>query len=286
MKQPNKEFDVPPSLDELIDQFDNVTSSESTGAAVLELLLDTDISVGEIASAIEEDPSFSRQLISMANSPHYKRANATNHLPTAICRLGLSTLEALSAMTIVDHVAPLKWSDWSNALSVAYGSSNLARRYREDSTSAFSAGLLHNAGEIVMAHIDPSGYEVILSECKNTASARTIQKIKSMEIELFGIDHCHLAAELMKRLHFSPDVIAAIAHHRDFQIATDPLSRSVAGGARLSSLRTMSPEAMPSDLLLPMGMDINDALDFAIEARTKAIETLGISDTTLGLLVI
>ena len=81
---------------------------------------------------------------------------------------------------------------------------------------AFTAGILHDIGRLVMAQYEPATFGQVLY--------RALQRQKHIweaEDEQFGFHHAALGAELARRWNFPTELTTAIAEHHDLQHAAD-----------------------------------------------------------------
>ena len=82
--------------------------------------------------------------------------------------------------------------------------------------AAFTAGILHDIGRLVMAQFEPATFGQVLY--------RALQRQKHIweaEDEQFGFHHAALGAELARRWNFPTELTTAIAEHHDLQHAAD-----------------------------------------------------------------
>lgn len=126
-------------------------------------LNEENITVEEIESILMEDQTLTSQVLRMANSAFYKGLHSITTIRKAIIRLGLEQVANL-AMTASQRNTYFSENSilhrymeklWQHALASAIGSRWIAQRcgYRNESESAFLAGLLHNIGQLAIVKI-------------------------------------------------------------------------------------------------------------------------------------
>ncbi len=97
----------------------------------------------------------------------------------------------------------------THGVQVACLSREMAPLVDADPGDAFAAGLLHDIGQLLLMHRDPSGYVELLAE--NWEQAERLHHEK----ERYGTDHALLGAEYVLE-HRLPDTVAdAVADHHD-----------------------------------------------------------------------
>jgi FixJ family two-component response regulator len=107
---------------------------------------------------------------------------------------------------------------------------------RKAQDEAFTAGILHDLGKLILAQNFPDDYAEVL-----TQSCRQPRPLWEIETERFGASHAELGAYLMGLWGIGDEVVAAIAHHHQLPAAGTP-GRVVAvvyaaNAARVRSLR-------------------------------------------------
>ncbi len=103
---------------------------------------------------------------------------------------------------------------WRHSVSAAVSASVVAEDAGQAKAVAFTAGLLHDIGKLVLASSEKEAY------------ARAIQKAKeqgvllcAVERSVFVIDHAELGGELMQRWKLPQNVVAAVRYHHDLESA-------------------------------------------------------------------
>jgi HD-like signal output (HDOD) protein len=74
--------------------------------------------------------------------------------------------------------------------------------------TAFTAGLLHEIGKVIMITADESSYVQAVQ-----TSGIFKRPIYVTEKELFGFDHAEVGACLLQRWNLPPNIVAAVFHH-------------------------------------------------------------------------
>jgi putative nucleotidyltransferase with HDIG domain len=97
----------------------------------------------------------------------------------------------------------------AHAVEVACLSRELAPLVDADPGAAYSAGLLHDVGQLLLLRRDPGGYLALLTD--GLAHGDQLQREK----ELYGTDHALLAAEHLLDQRVADAVADAVADHHD-----------------------------------------------------------------------
>ncbi len=145
------------------------------GQKLLDTIQKPDVSLSELVSIIQEDPSLSMTILKMSNSAYYAGLQEVKDLLTACSRLGLQTLtnmaQVYASQKIFQSQNP-KLNEqfhklWKHSVATAHASYELALLVAEPHPEVmFLAGLLHDVGHIVLLQI--------LNEVKSPAFTQLI----------------------------------------------------------------------------------------------------------------
>lgn len=168
----------------------------------------------EVIEAIKADPVLAGRLIKAANSPFYMAAAPASSLQAAIVRMGLAEARRVAIAAAfeetfdLDDQAEALGALRAHALATAVAGEIIARSARAvDSGEAFLAGLLHDAGELLVLRMlaDPSGSQEPLDPdaCKVLAE-RLHQRMGAL---LFGEWDLDAGVAATLGWHHCPDVV-------------------------------------------------------------------------------
>lgn len=129
---------IPKVAQDLIGQFDNPSSS-----------------LEAIARNIEKDPVISAKILRLANSARFKGARESTSIEDAAMRLGFNTMRTLVLASAVTgaFTAPASFNlkgFWLKSFQVASIARVLAKQTGQDPEVAFTTGLMHNIGELLI----------------------------------------------------------------------------------------------------------------------------------------
>jgi len=189
----------------------------------IEVIDSDDVSQNEVVDILSKDPGLVTQLLGLANSPFYGLSGKVLSIQKACVILGLhsirNTLLGLGAM----HAFPVDQGNvydrkalWQHAHSVAGIARFLASRIGMEEGSAFTAGLLHDIGELVF------------DDCCHDRLHEALQYQQDndcygfeAEREAFGIDHAMLGAKLAQHWKVPAVVVNAIGGHHAMEPGSD-----------------------------------------------------------------
>ena len=202
-KQPQSLPAVPKIVHELIDSFNS-----------------EDISIDAIARELAADPVLSARLLRLANSAYYHVSRTVGTVDDAIAMLGFVTVRTL----VISSGLTNGWKSmpgmdlkafWRYSLHTAVVSRWLAKATHANGDLAFTVGLMHAIGQLVMHAGMP---EQMLKIDK--LAGPTDPRRSDIEQQSFGYDFARVGAELARQWRFPPAFVEAIAGH------VEPLSHT------------------------------------------------------------
>jgi len=178
----------------------------------------------DLGKLIEFDPSLSTSLLRLVNSPFFGMRGQVSNVSDAVMVLGTGAVRRMVLSLAV--AAPLRRTDidpafarrqWLHTVSCAA----LARRLIEGDSAAselaFTAGLLHDIGQMCLFQLHGAAYVALFAEVPHGDR-------RGLEKERFGQAHDSLGADLLEAWGL-PQAIADVArqHHAPLQPAQLPL---------------------------------------------------------------
>jgi HD-like signal output (HDOD) protein len=129
----------------------------STAMKLQQVMARADYATADLVAAMRTDAVFTGNLLRLANSPFYRRGEAVTSLPLAVGRIGAKELTRLALAATVSSAAAsagplseLRRLVWRQSLTSALVCEALAQAEGADASEAFVAGLLHDAGKLLV----------------------------------------------------------------------------------------------------------------------------------------
>ena len=211
----------------ILAQVEDIPTLPTTVAEVLRIVNTPECSAGRLSALILADPALSARVLRLANSAYYGFPRAVSSVLQAITLLGFATLRnvALSA-AVFDLFRPTSGRTldleglWRHSVAVAASSKLVARRIRYTPLEkAFTAGLLHDLGKLIIARYLHSSQERIMALVESESIP-----IGDAEQRVLSVSHPAFGAWLAARWSFPPSLVDAIAFHHHPASAEDNLS--------------------------------------------------------------
>jgi HD-like signal output (HDOD) protein len=184
---------------------------------ILRVLSDPDSSISELAELVSMDPSLVAQLIKVSNSALYKGLQEITSLKRALSRLGNKTVRSIVMISATKDLFPsgnvkvgkLGQSLWRHSVECGLASRRVAiQTGYHDPEAAFTAGVLHDIGKLVILLKYPDGYESVLDvQQKDGCSSVEAENI------VFGVDHTQIGKVLMNKWNMPESLMEGVRYH-------------------------------------------------------------------------
>jgi len=183
------------------------------------------IDIDTLSEKLSHDQALVATTLRLANSSFYGMPRRVTSIREAFAILGLKSVRTLITAAAVTHgfIANHHTADeieknWRHSIAVAVCAKALARQLHLDQEQAFTAGLLHDIGKLVLAIYFPLQYQATLAH-------RSTQDCTSFQAEraVLGIDHAMVGLALAGHWKFPLEMQLAIGNHHAPEAGHSPL---------------------------------------------------------------
>jgi len=220
---------------------------------VLETFEHADVDVDALARRIAQDQAIAARVLRIANSSFYGLQTRVGTVQEAVVVLGFRSVRAMVVSVAAtncfspracpgfDHAA-----FWRHCVGAALCARALARPARMNAELAFTAGLLHDIGRLVLVTCFPEEYAATLAYGEQHDCPALVA-----ERDVLGLDHAQVGEALAERWRFSPLLREAIGGHHAPQ---DYPASSLAGLIHVADLtaRALDFANVPNERVSPM----------------------------------
>lgn len=229
---------------------DSLPTLPPVASKLVEVTAKPDVNIQEIAELISKDLSISAKVLKIANSAFYSFPNQIGTISQAVSILGINAVRSLALSFTFLSINPYGGGDgfdyrrfWEKSLAAAVGARLIAQQSEDvtDPEEFFSASLLQNIGELIMARVFPAEYDRILAEVEENK-----RPIYEVEREILGIDHQVIGYEVAKHWQFPSILVDPIQFHHDPESCRTPDPR-IKQAVIFSHLAGILAEVMYSD---------------------------------------
>lgn len=192
-EQTHKLPTIPKVVQELIESFNN-----------------ENVKIEEITKKVSADQVLSAKLLRLANSAHYHVSRNVGTVDDAVMMLGFVAVRTLVISTGItggfkDTGDFNQKAFWRHSLHTAVAAKWLAKQAKQNTDLAFTVGLMHGIGQLLMRTVIPQS----CAEIDKSAGALDSARAK-VEHEVLGYDFAEVGAELASRWKFPQAFVDAI----------------------------------------------------------------------------
>ncbi|SEQ58023.1 HD-like signal output (HDOD) domain, no enzymatic activity [Pseudomonas sp. NFACC02] len=194
-----------------------------TAQKIIKLRVDPDATIDDITGVVETDPALAAQVVSWAASPYYGSAGKIRSVEDAIVRvlgfdlvinlaLGLALGKTLALPKDHPQHATPYWQQSIYTAAVIEGLTRaMPRAKRPESGLTYLAGLLHNFGYLLLAHVFPPHFSLICRQIEVNPHLHH----SFVEQHLLGISREQIGAWLMRNWDMPEELSTALRFQHD-----------------------------------------------------------------------
>lgn len=246
--------------------FDHVLEMPSISKVVQELIEsfnDPRANVDVVAKKIRMDQALSAKVLRLANSARYGTGRKVASIDSAVVMLGFDALRTLvvasgvtGAFRKVPHLDMKEY--WRETFLVASVCKSIAKHAGLDAETAFTCGLMHSVGEVLLYLADGdtmSRIDALVREGANRVD---------LERNQLGFDYAQVGEELAKRWNFPDRITHAVGQHTSLSSVKeiDPYALVIYLACYLAKARLKNVpkqqilSEFPTELAAPLNMNM------------------------------
>lgn len=197
----------------LLDELPEIRPFPETAGRIVAACNRGDSTAQELCGIIQCDAAITLKLLKIANSSVYGMSGRVTSLQRAVVVLGFRAVRNLALAAAAEDVftsdgGTLGQTLWKHSLACASVATLLAKADRVSAEEAFLAGIVHDAGKLIL--FDAYG-ENYLEVAGGLPSEQRI----AAERERFGTDHQELGLRCADEWGLPMEVADAISNHHD-----------------------------------------------------------------------
>ncbi|MBI4938772.1 MAG: HDOD domain-containing protein [Nitrosomonadales bacterium] len=204
------------SQKEIIARLHRLPSLPLAVQAVIASFSDPDLDTASLARKITQDQGLSARVLRVANSSFYGLQRKVGSIQDAVVVLGFDAIRSLvMSAGVIQGFPSLPGSlfdrnaYWRRSFHVAGYAMALADCLRQGQQMAFTAGMFHDIGQLVLDVCIPEQLSEILEQQKISG-----QSLIEAEQSGLGFDHALIGADVAKLWNFPPEIEHAIRYWR------------------------------------------------------------------------
>ncbi len=269
-------------LNELLESQAALPSIPKVVESLLSELHREEPNVRTLSQLINTDPALTARILQMANSAYFQLSRKIHSVPEALAILGLvhvrSPVGAVSLGSAFREVPGMNMQQfWCYSLDVAKLSRYLATEVRQNPAAAFTSGLIHAVGELVM-HL---GMPEKMAALDKVIKPLELDRARA-ERRVLGYSFAQVGAGFARKWQFPAAIVDALEYQ--FAPFENEAYEPLAGVIHLASWRARAREAaldekelavtFPDVVGLALGLDIDvvlqqDPIDWTTKREAK-----------------
>lgn len=206
------------ALDAYLDRIKHLPPTPALMIELIKLFRQPNADVDKIVGLLRRDPALSIEVLRRCNSSYCALESPVMDIYEAVFRLGFYelyqitvTLFGMRMMSLQKEVAgfPMEHLRVHSSIS-AIAAGALALEAGESEGIAFTAGLLHDVGKMVLALAENEKYVSLLEDCRRAGSS-----LSEEERKRFGFNHTEVGARLLRRWGVPVEVVLPVLEHNE-----------------------------------------------------------------------
>jgi len=263
-----------------------------TAQKIIKLRVDPDATIDDITGVVETDPALAAQVVSWAASPYYASPGKIRSVEDAIVRvlgfdlvinlaLGLALGKTLSLPKDHPQQTTPYWQQSIYTAAVIEGLTRaMPRAQRPETGLTYLAGLLHNFGYLLLAHVFPPHFSLICRQLEVNPHLHH----SYVEQHLLGISREQIGAWLMRYWDMPDELCTALRFQHDPSYAGEHSAYAnlvclAVGLLRNNGIGSGPKEVIPEELFERLGLtrekaeeSVKKVLDAEVMLRELALQ--------------
>lgn len=215
------------TIEQIVKTVRQVPSPSTVVIEILASFEKENLDTASLVKKIGQDQGLTARVLRVANSPFYGMSSKVGSVGEAMVVLGFHNVRSLVAAAGIINQFPVaegnsldRLAFWQHSIGSAVCAQVLAKTTGKDQALAFTAGLLHDVGRLVL-----DAYFHDESSAIMAYSAAHDVALSEAEQAQIGFDHAVIGYELVKQWKFPVPIQHAIRDHlqpeRDRAVLTD-----------------------------------------------------------------
>jgi len=227
------------NLEAYLDKLEYLPPVPTLVLELMSLLNQPDRDSDRMVELISHDPAVTAEVLKRCNSVLVRGSEPISSISEAVFRLGFQEIYfivvAMFGAQVVDSARSAAFFDvqavWKHSIITAVAAQVMAVKTRSDESLAFTAGILHDVGKVILALSDEPEY-LTGRQYLNPSNTDSLLA----EGVWFGFDHAEIGSVLLNRWKLPATVVdAVLCHHEPGHAEGDAsLAYAVAFGNLLS----------------------------------------------------
>jgi HD-like signal output (HDOD) protein len=205
------------TIEDLLKESGNLSSAPQI-ACKLNRLLKNSSSLDEIVEVAQYDPGLTARILQICNTPAYRGNSQISSLKEAFRRLGNQQISRIIWQVSVSKQMSASLpayrlgagAIWRHSVATALAAEEIWKlsRFEEDISTAFTAGLLHDVGKVLIDRALSPNTDLFRDYVEKNEIVN-----HEAESTLLGFNHAQLGGHLMLKWGQAESLVAAVTFH-------------------------------------------------------------------------
>jgi HD-like signal output (HDOD) protein len=193
---------------------DRLPAAPEVATQTLALLERDTCRLADLTAFIATDQAIAAGLLRIANSAFFGLNGRIANLAQAVTRLGFARVRdlvlALSVWQAFDSDPSRRYALWLHSALVAGVAKQLVERMGRDGSEAFTGGVVHDAGKLLLGQRLGASYWRLVDDCEAREST-----LVAAEQKEFGCHHGIVGGWLFQLWRLPPSLVDVASQHHD-----------------------------------------------------------------------
>jgi HD-like signal output (HDOD) protein len=252
--------------DELVKQLRTLPPAPKVLMRLQPMLTDLNTDVDELAAVIRLERALAARILQVSNSVYAGLGSKVSSIEEAITIIGFREVRRLVALVIgaqiLEKPLPAYGLDarglWRQSIACGLAAEELAHHCDEDPNSAYTLGLLHSVGMVVV-----NGWATMVSKGRQLSSTGYPDDFTASERAMLGFTNAETGAALLRRWDFPASVVEPVRAQYEPLLANSHVKLAhllnVCRWLRNAACETTPPTVMPDPRSLA-ALNVDEAL--------------------------
>ncbi|MGD0815356.1 MAG: HDOD domain-containing protein [Verrucomicrobiota bacterium] len=204
------------ALDKYINEIKTLPPAPRVLSQLLLLLNDVDAHADQIVELIAFDPALTAGVLKRCNNAVTGRS--VSDLDEAVKQVGFNAIYRLVAMVVGEGLLGSEQRGygigrgelWEHSVTTALAARVIARKQNGEENLAFTAGLLHDIGKLVLGTFLEGSRQLVVKGTRQSG-----QSFLEAEQTILGVEHAEIGGRVLARWNFPENLVSAVWHHHN-----------------------------------------------------------------------
>ncbi|MDQ7839122.1 MAG: HDOD domain-containing protein [Thermodesulfobacteriota bacterium] len=206
-------------IDKIVRRVDDLPPLPTTFMKIVELSRKPNASMKDLVDVISLDQAMVMRILRVCNSPFYGLRSEITSVAHGASYLGFSAIQGIAAAQATSGILNKKVDGYQldggelykHSVATALGARIIAeKRYRALKDTAFTGGLLHDVGKLILAQFVSEEFEKIIEAVEKEQIS-----FNEAEQKVLGFDHTELGEKIAAKWKLADNLRIAIRYHHN-----------------------------------------------------------------------